>query len=96
MQEGNLNFGTRRHTALPTIASMSLYLFLSLFNMLSRLRAEMWIQGWDTLEKTSTDLYSQLSTTTLPSFFQLVHHPVIASANVARLVSVLDFWQPLK
>jgi len=56
----------------------------------------MWIQGWGTLEKTSTDLYSQLSTTTLPSFFQLVHHPVIASANVARLVSVLDFWQPLK
>lgn len=48
--------------------------------------AEMWIQGWDTLEKTSTDLYSQLSTTTLPSFFQLVHHPVIASANVARLL----------
>lgn len=42
---------------------------------------------WDTLEKASTSIYSKLPKNTQPAFFQLVHHPVSASANVARLVS---------
>lgn len=52
-------------------------------------RAERWLQEWDTLEKASTNIYSALPKDTKPAFFQLVHHPVSASANVARLVSVL-------
>ncbi|KAF5353373.1 hypothetical protein D9756_008047 [Leucocoprinus leucothites] len=48
--------------------------------------ADTWMQGWDVLEKASTSIYSKLPSATKPSFFQLVHHPVSASANVARLL----------
>lgn len=44
---------------------------------------------WDQLEKASTAIYSKLPKGTQAAFFQLVHHPVSASANLARLVKCI-------
>lgn len=44
---------------------------------------------WGKVEKASTDIYSKLPDDTKPAFFQLVHHPVSASANAARMVQYI-------
>jgi len=43
------------------------------------------LAGWDTLEAASTTIYEALDADHQPSFYQLVHHPVTASANLARM-----------
>ena len=49
-------------------------------------RAENVLNGWDTLVNASTRMYNSLPSNTKPSFFQTVHHPVIASANLNRML----------
>ena len=50
-------------------------------------RADNVLAEWAKLEVASTIIYNSLSSATKPAFFQLVHHPVIASNNLAKLVS---------
>ncbi|KXN92531.1 hypothetical protein AN958_05386 [Leucoagaricus sp. SymC.cos] len=56
------------------------------FSLTSYREAEMWMQEWDTLEQASTGIYSKMPSATQPAFFELIQHPVTASANVARLL----------
>ena len=49
-------------------------------------RADNVLAEWAKLEVASTNIYNSLSSATKPAFFQLVHHPVIASNNLAKLV----------
>ena len=49
-------------------------------------RADNVLAEWAKLEVASTTIYSSLPSATKPAFFQLVHHPVIASNNLAKLV----------
>ncbi|KAF9450530.1 glycoside hydrolase family 115 protein [Macrolepiota fuliginosa MF-IS2] len=58
----------------------------TVYSLINYREAERWLQEWDTLEKASTSIYSILPASTQPAFFQLVHHPVSASANLARLL----------
>ncbi|KAG7087753.1 hypothetical protein E1B28_013694 [Marasmius oreades] len=47
--------------------------------------AESVIEAWDKLVDASTTFYNKLPSETQPSFFQLVHHPVLASSNLGKL-----------
>ena len=40
---------------------------------------------WDNLTAQSTAIYNSLSSAMKPSFFQLVHHPIIASYTLANM-----------
>ncbi|KAK0445619.1 glycoside hydrolase family 115 protein [Desarmillaria tabescens] len=42
--------------------------------------------AWDTLVGAATRIYDQLPEETKPSFFQLVYHPVVASANLGKML----------
>jgi hypothetical protein len=42
--------------------------------------------AWNTLQAASTAIYNKLPEATKPAFFQLVHHPVLASANLGNLL----------
>lgn len=50
------------------------------------IRADNVLTEWAALEAASTKIYNSLSSAMQPAFFQLVHHPVIASNNVAKMV----------
>ena len=54
-------------------------------------RADNVLDEWAKLEVASTTIYNSLSSATKPAFFQLVHHPVIASNNLAKLVCLVLF-----
>lgn len=56
-------------------------------------RAENIFAAWEDLEKSSTTVYNSLDEDFKPSFYQLVHYPVLASSNLGKLVSlpVLSF-----
>lgn len=58
------------------------------YSLLYYREAETVIADWDTLRAASTRIYNSLSQSFKPAYFQLVHHPVIASANLAHMVSV--------
>ena len=58
-------------------------------------RADNVLAEWAKLEVASTTIYNGLSSATKPAFFQLVHHPVIASNNLAKLVCYF-FLAPLR
>jgi hypothetical protein len=47
--------------------------------------AETVVSDWNKLEAASTSMYNKLSSAMQPAFFQLVHHPVIASSNMGRM-----------
>jgi hypothetical protein len=43
------------------------------------------IAGWDDLVSRSTKIYNKLPSGTKPAFFELVHHPVQASATLGKM-----------
>ena len=49
-------------------------------------RAENVIAGWDSLVNASTRIYNSLPSNAKPAFFQTVQHPVLASANLNRML----------
>ncbi|KAF7321993.1 GH115-C domain-containing protein [Mycena kentingensis (nom. inval.)] len=42
--------------------------------------------AWNALQDASTKIYNRLPAATKPAFFQLVHHPVLASANLGNMM----------
>ncbi|THV03531.1 hypothetical protein K435DRAFT_747803 [Dendrothele bispora CBS 962.96] len=56
------------------------------FSLVNYREAETVENQWDRLVNVSTELYNQLSKDAQPAFYQLVHHPVIASANLNKLL----------
>jgi hypothetical protein len=48
-------------------------------------RADNVLDGWKTIYDISKSIYDSLSSSYKPSFFELVHHPVSASYNLAQL-----------
>ncbi|EKM75377.1 hypothetical protein AGABI1DRAFT_132277 [Agaricus bisporus var. burnettii JB137-S8] len=56
------------------------------YSLIDYREAQQWMDEWGKVEKASTDIYSKLPDDTKPAFFQLVHHPVSASANAARML----------
>ncbi|KAF9262013.1 hypothetical protein L218DRAFT_904506 [Marasmius fiardii PR-910] len=55
------------------------------FSLVNYREAENVIDAWDKLVDASTAMYNKLSSDTQPSFFQLVHHPVLASSNLGKM-----------
>jgi hypothetical protein len=53
--------------------------------MFSDDRADNVLAAWDATVARSQAIYDALPSNVKPSFFQLVHHPVLASANVQKL-----------
>jgi hypothetical protein len=51
-----------------------------------RTRAENVLAAWDHLQQSSTAIYNKLSAAMKPAFFQLVQHPVLASANLGHML----------
>ncbi|KAG6809899.1 hypothetical protein H0H92_014200 [Tricholoma furcatifolium] len=47
--------------------------------------AEIVLQAWENLLAASTKIYNSLSTNVQPAFFQLLQHPISASANLANI-----------
>lgn len=43
------------------------------------------LEQWDTLVAASTKIYNKLSADYRPAFFELVHHPVQASATLGKM-----------
>ncbi|PPQ95886.1 hypothetical protein CVT25_000388 [Psilocybe cyanescens] len=75
---GNLTrFNARRKPELLNGTTYSLINYREADNILA---------DWATLEAASTVIYNSLSIAMKPAFFQLVHHPVIASNNVAKML----------
>ncbi|KAH8822674.1 hypothetical protein DL96DRAFT_1714124 [Flagelloscypha sp. PMI_526] len=48
--------------------------------------AETVVEGWSTLEKTSTSIYNKLSHSAQSAYYQTVHHAVLASSNLGRML----------
>ena len=69
---------------IPLLSLVSVLMTLN--GMLGENRADTVESQWDRLVNVSTELYNQLSKDTQPAFYQLVHHPVIASANLNKLL----------
>ncbi|KAF5366813.1 hypothetical protein D9758_006550 [Tetrapyrgos nigripes] len=56
------------------------------FSLVNYREADTVLNQWDTLLNTSTKLFDSLDNATQPAFYQLVHHPIIASANLNKLL----------
>ncbi|KAK0200680.1 glycoside hydrolase family 115 protein [Desarmillaria ectypa] len=56
------------------------------YSLINYREAETVLSAWDTLVGTATRIYDQLSDETKPAFFQLVYHPVVASANFGKML----------
>ncbi|RDB17758.1 hypothetical protein Hypma_001072 [Hypsizygus marmoreus] len=56
------------------------------YSLINYREAEGVLSSWATLQDASTKIYNSLSNDLKPSFFQLVHHPVLASANLANIL----------
>ncbi|PFH46027.1 glycoside hydrolase family 115 protein [Amanita thiersii Skay4041] len=56
------------------------------YSLISYREAEQIITEWQNLETASTSLYNKLPSSTKPAFFQLVHHPVLASSNLGQML----------
>ncbi|KAJ7092468.1 hypothetical protein B0H15DRAFT_175137 [Mycena belliarum] len=75
---GNLTrFNARRKPELTNSTTYSLVNYRESDNVLA---------AWAALQNASTEIYNKLPATTKPSFFQLVHHPVLASTNLANMM----------
>ena len=48
-------------------------------------RADTVLAGWETLTNASTAVYNTLSDSVKPAYFQMVHHPVLASSNLGAM-----------
>ncbi|THV03529.1 hypothetical protein K435DRAFT_835829 [Dendrothele bispora CBS 962.96] len=56
------------------------------FSLINYREADTVTNQWDKLVNASTELYNSLPNDTQPAFYQLVHHPIIASANLNKLL----------
>ncbi|KAG6864856.1 hypothetical protein C0991_006757 [Blastosporella zonata] len=56
------------------------------YNLWNYREAENVVADWANLAAASTNIYNSLSAAYKPAFFQLIQHPVLASANVANLL----------
>ncbi|KAK0237297.1 hypothetical protein EDD85DRAFT_908116 [Armillaria nabsnona] len=56
------------------------------YSLVNYREAETVVSAWDTLVGAATGIYDQLSEETKPAFFQLVYHPVVASANLGKML----------
>ncbi|KAK0445622.1 uncharacterized protein EV420DRAFT_1717306 [Desarmillaria tabescens] len=56
------------------------------YSLVNYREAETVVAAWDTLVGAATKIYDQLPEETKPSFFQLVYHPVVASANLGKML----------
>lgn len=57
----------------------------TVYSLANYREAETAVADWRTLEAASTRIYNSLPNNYKPAYFQFVHHPVIASANLAAL-----------
>ncbi|KAL0562969.1 hypothetical protein V5O48_019109, partial [Marasmius crinis-equi] len=55
------------------------------FSLTNYREAENVLSAWDDLLNASTAIYDKLSSDMQPAFFQLVHHPVLASNNLGKM-----------
>ncbi|KAJ6484507.1 hypothetical protein C8R47DRAFT_1280830 [Mycena vitilis] len=75
---GNLTrFNARRKPELLNGTTYSLVNYRESDNVLA---------AWDQLQAVSTAIYNKLPANMKPAFFQLVHHPVLASANLGTML----------
>ncbi|KAJ7146212.1 hypothetical protein C8R44DRAFT_9545 [Mycena epipterygia] len=70
-------FNARRKPELQNSTTYSLINYRESDNILA---------AWNLLQDSSTAIYDKLPAGTKPAFFQLVHHPVLASANLANML----------
>ncbi|KAG6914160.1 hypothetical protein DXG01_002012, partial [Tephrocybe rancida] len=56
------------------------------YSLINYREAETTLADWATIKAASTKIYNSLSSSYKPAFFQLVHHPILASSNVANLL----------
>ncbi|KAJ6564988.1 hypothetical protein DFH09DRAFT_1475574 [Mycena vulgaris] len=56
------------------------------YSLINYREAENVQAAWTQLQASSTAIYNKLSTAMKPAFFQLVHHPVLASANLGHML----------
>ncbi|KAG6830103.1 hypothetical protein H0H87_009267 [Tephrocybe sp. NHM501043] len=56
------------------------------YSLINYREADTVLAEWGALKAASTKIYDSLSSIYKPAFFQLVQHPVLASANVANLL----------
>ena len=54
--------------------------------LLISFRAETVVEGWSTLEGISTSIYNKLSRSAQSTYYQTVHHAVLASSNLGRML----------
>ncbi|TEB33738.1 hypothetical protein FA13DRAFT_1753937 [Coprinellus micaceus] len=57
----------------------------TVYSLINYREAETFVADWNTLQAASTKIYNSLSQSYKPAYFQLVHHPIIASANLATM-----------
>ncbi|KAF8586413.1 glycoside hydrolase family 115 protein [Ramaria rubella] len=55
------------------------------YSLINYREADNVLAAWNATIASSTAIYNSLPSATKPSFFQLVHHPVLASANLQKL-----------
>ena len=58
----------------------------TVYSLINYREAETFVVEWNSLQAASTKIYNSLSQSYKPAYFQLVHHPIIASANLAAMV----------
>ncbi|PFH48837.1 glycoside hydrolase family 115 protein [Amanita thiersii Skay4041] len=56
------------------------------YSLINYREADRVLSAWADLEAASTALYNKISPDMKPAFFQLVHHPVTASANLGKML----------
>ncbi|KAJ6563652.1 hypothetical protein DFH09DRAFT_478550 [Mycena vulgaris] len=56
------------------------------YSLINYRESENVLAAWDHLQESSTAIYNKLPAATKPAFFQLVQHPVLASANLGHML----------
>ncbi|KIY44327.1 hypothetical protein FISHEDRAFT_51503 [Fistulina hepatica ATCC 64428] len=56
------------------------------YSLINYREADTVLYEWDVLENASTSIYDSLADEMKPAYFQLVHHPVLASSNLGRML----------
>ncbi|KAJ6625989.1 hypothetical protein B0H10DRAFT_2430075 [Mycena sp. CBHHK59/15] len=56
------------------------------FSLINYRESDNVLAAWQQLQDASTAIYNKLSTAIKPAFFQLVQHPVLASANLGNML----------
>ncbi|KAJ7866061.1 hypothetical protein B0H14DRAFT_2347693 [Mycena olivaceomarginata] len=56
------------------------------FSLINYRESDNVLAAWNQLQTASTAIYNKLPSATKPAFFQLVHHPVLASANLGNML----------